>query len=108
MSLRYEETRSPRFVIETVDGRDQIAVKPERNLFLILFLIVWLGGWTIAGVSTFTTLLSKGFQPFLAFWLCGWALGEALVVTTLCWMLTGTEILRVPGSDLEVSHRILG
>jgi len=40
MSLRYEETRSPRFVIETVDGRDQIAVKPERNLFLMLFLIV--------------------------------------------------------------------
>ena len=77
MSLRYEETRSPRFVIETVDGRDQIAVKPERNLFLMLFLIVWLGGWTIAGVSTFTTLLSKGFQPFLAFSLSGCVAGRS-------------------------------
>jgi hypothetical protein len=107
MSAQYVETQNPRFAVETVDGREQIVVGAQRNLFLMLFLPVWLCGWTFGGVAALYTL-SQGFQLFLLVWLCGWALGEAFVIATLGWMLTGKEVLRVAGSDLEIGYRMLG
>jgi hypothetical protein len=107
MSVRYEEKKAPRFVVETVDGREQITIKAQRNLFLMLFLLVWICGWTFGGISAMKAL-TLGFQPFLAFWLAGWALGWVVVVATLGWMLSGAEIVRVIGSDLEVGYRLFG
>ncbi|GLS19895.1 hypothetical protein GCM10007874_29120 [Labrys miyagiensis] len=108
MSLQYEEIKAPRFRTETVDGYDQIIVPPQRNAFVMLFLLVWLCGWTIGGATAMHNLLSRPFQPFLAFWLCGWLLGEGFVLVSLGWMSTGAEILRSVGSDLEVSYCMLG
>jgi hypothetical protein len=107
MSAQYVETQSPRFVVETIGGHEQIVVGAQRNLFLMLFLPVWLCGWTFGGVMALNTLL-KSFQPFLLIWLCGWAVGEAFVIATLCWMFFGKEILRVVGTDLEIGYSILG
>jgi hypothetical protein len=108
MTDQYEETKAPRFVVESVDGNEQIVIPARRNLFVMFFLLCWLGGWTFGGVMAITTLWSKGFQPFLVFWLGGWALGEAYVGMTLCWQFFGAEIIRVPGSDLEINNRMLG
>jgi len=108
MSTQYEQINAPRFVVETVGGHEQIAIAAQRNIFIMLFLLVWLGGWTVGGVAAIGALLSTSFQPFLVFWLGGWALGEALVAATLCWLFSGVEVLRVLGSDLEVSHQMLG
>jgi hypothetical protein len=108
MSTQYEEIRAPRFVVETVDGHEQIAIAAQRNIFIMLFLLLWLGGWTVGGVAAIGALSSKGFQPFLVFWLGGWAAGEALVAATLCWLFSGVEVLRVLGTDLEVSYQMLG
>lgn len=108
MSTGYEEPKAPRFIAETINGQEQMTVGAQRNLFTMLFLLFWLGGWTVGGISAFSQLLSKGFQPFLAFWLGGWALGELFAAATLCWLFSGAEILRVVGSDLEISYRMLG
>jgi hypothetical protein len=108
MSTQYEEPRAPRFVVETVDGHEQIAIAAQRNIFIMLFLLLWLGGWTVGGISAIGALSSKGFEPFLVFWLGGWALGEAFAAATLCWLFFGAEILRASGSDLEVSYQMLG
>jgi hypothetical protein len=108
MSPRYETIPAPRFVVESVDGAEQITIRAQRNIFLMLFLPVWLCGWTFGGVAAFTSLWTRGFQPFLLVWLCGWALGEIFVAATLCWMFSGAEILRVIGSDLEVGYQMLG
>jgi hypothetical protein len=108
MSPRYEETKTPRFKVESVGGAEQITIRAQRNIFVMLFLPVWLCGWTFGGFAAFTSLWTKGFQPFLLFWLCGWALGETLVAAILCWMFSGAEVVRVIGSDLEVGYRMLG
>jgi hypothetical protein len=105
---RYEEIKPPRFTVETVGGQEQITLKAPRNLLLMAFLAVWLCGWTFGGLAAMTTLWAKGFQPFLMVWLGGWALGEGFAAATLCWSLTGAEILRVVGSDLEIAYRMLG
>lgn len=108
MSLHYEAPPPPRFLVEQVDGREQIRIPPQRSIFLSLFLTVWLCGWTVGGMAAIGALLTKDFQPFLAFWLCGWAIGETLVAATLCWLWTGAEYIRVVNSDLEVGYRMLG
>lgn len=108
MSIAYEKTGTPRFVVETIDGVEQIKIPAERHVFTALFLLVWLGGRTVGGFTAASDLINRGFQPFLAFWLCGWALGEAMVLSALCWMATGAEFLRVTGSDLEVRTQMLG
>jgi hypothetical protein len=54
-------------------------------------------------------ILAKNFVVFavasLAFWLIGWALGWVFAATTVLWMLTGSEALRVIGTDLEISRK---
>jgi hypothetical protein len=40
-----------------------------------LFLLVWLGGWTVGFVSAFDEVLGGEADPFLIFWLAGWSLG---------------------------------
>jgi hypothetical protein len=108
MTIHYEKMGAPRFAVETTDGYEQINIPARRNILVILFLSVWLTGWTVGGVSVIIVLVSKGFQPFLAIWLCGWALGEAYVAVTLCWLLFGLEAIRVLGADLEVGYLMLG
>jgi hypothetical protein len=94
MSAQYVQLNSPRFVVETVDGYEQIVVAAQRNIFLMLFLGVWLCAWTVGGATAMTTLSAKGFQTFLLFWLCGWALGEAAAGATLGWGRLIVERLR--------------
>ncbi|MGD0722570.1 MAG: hypothetical protein ABR970_16155 [Roseiarcus sp.] len=107
MSVRYEQTEPARFTVETVGGAERITIGAQRSVFVALFLIVWLGGWTFGGVAAMASF-ARHFQPFLLFWLCGWALGWAFVVVALGWMLSGSESLRVIGSDLAISYRLFG
>ena len=108
MSPRYEELEAPRFSLETMGGREELVVRAQRKPLMMAFMLLPLGGWTIAGVSAITPLWSQGLQPDLLFWLAGWVLGEACILAPLCWMLFGSETVRVVGSDLEIGYRMLG
>ena len=108
MPTPYETLDNPRFKFDTVDGYDQITIPAQRSYFVMAFLLFWLCGWTLGGLSTIHSLMTKGFQPFLFFWLGGWLFGECMVLAVLAWQLTGAEILRLVGTDLEVGYRILG
>lgn len=107
MKSTYAEVASPRFTVEASDGREQIIIKAQRSILVVVFLFCWLGGWTVAGASTMAKL-SQHLQPFLLFWLGGWAVGEIYALGTLCWLVSGAEILGFVGSDLEVSYRVFG
>ena len=107
MSVRYEEMTAPRFKVESLGGYEQITLRARRNLPLTLFLIAWLGAWAFGAISAATTLTSN-FQPFVAFWLVAWLMGGMAAMTMLAWWLSGSERLRVVGSDLEISYRMLG
>ena len=105
--MQYQPLQSPRFTVETVDGHDQIRVKADRHLFISLFMLCWLGGWTFGGISAMVTLF-RHFSPFLIFWLGAWAVGWCFVVLQLGWFLTGSEIFSVINGDLEIAYRLFG
>ena len=96
--MRYEPVANPRFLIERTDEGELIRIKPRRRTFALLFMPVWLAGWTAGGVLAISQLLQQ-FSAFLMFWLCGWAVGWLFVAGTISWMIWGSETLRTRGGD---------
>jgi hypothetical protein len=107
VAVGYEPIAKARFVIEPTQGGEQIRVKARRQIVPMLFLPLWLIGWTAAGAAAIWQLIHQ-FQPFLLLWLCAWAVAWVMAAGTLAWMFTGSETLRVVGSDLEVAQHALG
>ena len=103
--MGYEALGEPRFVVEQTPEGELVRIRARRQVFVLLFLPVWLAGWTFGGVAAITQLAHQ-FNPFLCFWLCGWAVGWVFVTVTLCWMIFGSETLRIVDRDLELGLRI--
>jgi hypothetical protein len=103
MPAIYQPLAKPRFAIEQIADGEQIRVKARRQAWPMLFLPIWLAIWTVGGATAIGQVI-RHFQPFLAFWLVGWI----AVGGTIAWMFTGSETLRIVGSDLEVAHHALG
>ncbi|WDF74386.1 hypothetical protein [Novosphingobium sp. KACC 22771] len=107
MTVRYQPLGKERFTVEHTFEGEQIRIKAKRQIFPMLFLPVWLVGWTAGGIAAISQLIQH-FEPFLVFWLCGWAVGWLFASGTLIWMFTGTETIRVIHGDLEIAHHALG
>jgi hypothetical protein len=107
MTSQYQPVREPRFSVEQTSEGEQIRIKARRQWFAMLFLPVWLTGWTFGGASAVGQILSQ-FEWFLAIWLCFWAAGWVVAAGTLLWMAVGSETLRVVDGDLEVAQNALG
>jgi hypothetical protein len=106
--LTYQPIANARFTVEPADGGgEQIRIKARRQVFAMLFLPLWLAGWTAGGAAAIAQMMHH-FEPFLALWLCGWALGWIFATSVLVWMFTGSETLRVVDRDLEVAQHALG
>lgn len=105
--MRYEPIAEPRFKVERAGPGEQIRVKARRQIWPMLFLPVWLTGWTAGGIAAIYAAI-QDFDPFLIVWLCFWAIGWVSVAGILVWMFTGSETVRVVGSDLEIAHHALG
>ena len=103
--MAYETLGKERFVIDRSGPVEMIRVKARRQVFVLLFLPVWLTLWTAGGIAAFTQVIHE-FSLFLCLWLCGWALGWIFAASTVAWMLMGSETLRVLGQDLEVGVEI--
>ncbi|RJP66362.1 MAG: hypothetical protein C4532_16245 [Candidatus Abyssobacteria bacterium SURF_17] len=88
----------------------EVRIAVKKQLFALLFLPVWLAGWTIGGITAFKQVVSDTpteARTFLIVWLLGWFLGEVFAVYTWCWMAFGKEIIRV-GSGLMTVRRAIG
>ncbi|SRR5579871_290266 len=104
------EPTQGRASIEDEGSRLRIAIPSKFNLFVVLFLLFWLGGWTMGEVSVIRDLFS-GRAPaaglaFMGFWLCGWTLGGIFAFLTVLWMCFGKEILEVDSSLLSCGKTI--
>jgi hypothetical protein len=97
----YVEPRGARRRIEIVDGVERIRIPMRRNWFLMLFIAVWLTGWTAGGIAAFTQLFTH-FEPFLLVWLCGWAVGWVFAASTILFQIRGAETIVAAGGDLEI------
>ena len=107
MEAKYESLGTERFTVEYGAGGQLIRIPARRQIFVLLFLSVWLCGWTVGGFAALYALFAH-FSYFLVFWLCGWALGWCLAAGTVAWMLGGSETVRVIGTDLELGQHVFG
>lgn len=104
--MNYVALGTPRFkILQSVEG-ESLVIPSQKDILIILFLGVWLGGWTVGGIAAMRQL-SVDFHPFLAFWLCGWAIGWGMASFVLSWMLTGRQRLRFIGADVEIETSLL-
>jgi hypothetical protein len=103
--MAYETLGKERFVIDRGGSVEMIRIKARRQVFVLLFLPVWLTLWTVGGIVAFAQVIQE-FSLFLCLWLCGWALGWIFAASTVAWMLMGSETIRVVGQDLEVGVEI--
>jgi hypothetical protein len=103
--MAYEPLGKPRFVVDESGQVELIRIKARRQVFALMFLPIWLAGWTVGGVFAITAVVRQ-FNLFLVLWLCGWALGWVYASATIAWMLFGSETLRVVDRDLELGFSI--
>jgi hypothetical protein len=86
--------------LQEVDDRLIVYFRPERSA--LVFLTVWLAGWTFFGVAAAEQLpkADPGEAAFLLFWLCGWVFGECFVIGVIAWKLFGRKLLAVTSAEL--------
>ncbi len=96
-----------RSAVSQEGGGLRISIPMSMKPFVALFMVVWLGAWTVGGISTARHLLAN-FDPFEGFWMCGWALGECAVSYSLVRMLVGRDVVQAKNGIIELRKEIFG
>jgi hypothetical protein len=88
----------------------EIAISSPKNIFMLLFIPIWLTGWTIAGGFTMQQVISGQNKEawFLIVWLCGWLLSELFVLYVFLWGAFGKELITSERSILKIKRSIFG
>ena len=105
--MTYEPLGAARYREEPDGAGARIRIPARKFVFAMLFLPVWLTGWTAGGIAAIYQVLTN-FSAFLVLWLTFWAVAWVVAASTLAWMAFGSETLRVAGDDLEVAHHLFG
>lgn len=87
---------------ETADGLG-IYNPTRRNIPVILFLCLWLAGWTVGEFFALTTIFSgeSGFAGlFLLVWVTFWTIGGFFAFSVVLWQLFGVEKLFITGGAM--------
>lgn len=102
---------SRRFSYHRTSNGLGIEIPAKRNYFILVFMAVWLTGWTVGGIFAGSELFFGGApiheNLFLLFWMVGWAFGWIMVVYTIMWQLFGYEMIFVTAGSLVVEKRML-
>ncbi|MDB6061741.1 MAG: hypothetical protein JWM78_1844 [Verrucomicrobiaceae bacterium] len=107
--MKLVEVSKGRATVSSGAGALEIVIPSRKNIFVLVFLFAWLGGWYFGETSAIKSL----FQPtahdqwFLMFWLLGWSVGGVFVGFSWLWNLLGKEVLIVR-SDVLIYQRALG
>jgi hypothetical protein len=95
--------------IETFGFDTRVIVPAKRNIFIIVFLLIWLGGWFFGETSVIGELLtgkSDSAGIFMLIWLCGWTLGGAIVLGIVAWNLAGKEVITFSNNSLKIEKKV--
>ena len=98
---------APSFAIRRVGGRDEIRIPARWSIGALLFFVVWLIAWSVAGAA-----LARWWPPWTwigLVWLAAkLVFGWFYAGVALAWMLGGVERIAVTDQDLIVRYAILG
>jgi len=107
MKIALERMRSR--VEETASGV-RIVIPSLGSWSLVIFLSVWLCGWTIGEIFAAKALWfgvpsAKGPPGFfLVVWLALWTVGGAGALYTWLWTIAGREIVALDGATLSIAR----
>jgi hypothetical protein len=116
----------PRFQVESTESGVRITIPSQKNWLIIIFLSIWLAGWSVGGLMAIGTLVigvvatvwgttTGDLQPsaglfgvsgFMLIWLAGWAIGEFMVLYTILWRTVGKEVIDVGTSEIIIANKI--
>lgn len=90
--------RLGRLSIYTDEIGTWIEVTARRPLPVLVFLLIALAGWSMAGFVSVSMLFGSfggppAFSVFIAVWCSLWAAGWVAIAAGIVWMLAGREIL---------------
>ena len=88
----------------------EIQISSPKNIFMLIFLPIWLIGWTIGGAFAIKALVTGEVKEawFLLIWLCGWIFGEVFVSYAFLWGAFGREIISVKNGIVRIKRSIFG
>jgi len=94
---------------QTSDGLE-ISIPARKHLFALVFMPMWLIGWSVGELSAIRELVSGDGSPmfFLGTWLTLWTLGGGAALFTWLWMIRGREIIRLRYHALVIRRDLLG
>ena len=126
--------KRPAFVVEDLGQSTQITIPAKRNLFVMVFLTIWVFGWLFGELFALSVLLAvlfiqfglvftfiplpeifkelNGFGVvvglFMIVWLVSWTKGGYSALKTLVWQLRGKEIVEVSRQGINLSRPVFG
>jgi len=90
----------------------EIIIPSKKNIFIILFLSVWLVGWALGEIMVPRELFSDkpddASKIFLVVWLVVWTIGGIFAIYIWLWNLTGKEIISVNSLSITVKRSLFG
>lgn len=90
-----------------------IRIPAKRNVFIVGFLTLWLGGWLVGEIMAPISFLTAAHQAgpgaaFLLVWFCGWTVGGAFAVYTWLWQVKGCEVVTASSTALSIQREVFG
>jgi hypothetical protein len=105
--MAYVPLGTTRFRFVPDNGGEMLLIPAYRIVVLIVFLTVWLAGWTSVGIAAIGELV-EAFDPLGAKFLVPWAMVWTYVASILTWMLAGSESVRMRSGNLEIGYSVFG
>ena len=93
-----------RIVSQTQDLLIEIPAK--TNWFVTPFLGFWLCGWLMGELSVLGRLLSGGGNLFLLVWLGAWTVGGCMAMMVFLWNLGGKERVHVSPLGIRIDRSV--
>ncbi len=106
-------------LIEEYENAILFHLPNHRDVFLMIFLPVWLGGWLFGCFAAMYSLVTGTFYSvnpttppvlltlLMIFWLSGWLAGGGYFAYSVSKMIFGQETLEFTAKNLIVRQRIL-
>lgn len=103
---------NPKAIIQETPNGLQIVIPSRKNMFIIIFLSIWLAGWFCGGLSAFAAILNdkslSGENLFMIGWLIIWMVIGTSALYIWLWNLLGKEVVVINNSGLVIKHEIFG